>query len=296
MTGDSDNHSENHGDSHRDLLHQRRSKQGKTTLALGLIVAIIMFVGGVGIVEFLRLPDSSDQTNHTKAVARSDNTKKQLKPAVVAPDKTGKTKQTSGSPASVVAPPEMMGSDDSPDPRGEANPSEAIDRDTFKDAVGEDKRDNIDTVANDINYVADDMDDPVKDSREPADGDPTLTEDAEGVTSNKPSKVDPPWWEKCREKRCTLNFGDHNQIIFREGRISSDREIGYRPFRDNKIIMRLYKANNPSIIAHHFGFHSRTKKPSVGFVTVSQSGRSEAGVIPLRLGPDHIEMNPSTGD
>ena len=265
-------------------------------LGVGAAIGAAMFIGGVGLVELLRLPD--EMTDANPAAAATDDQDDAPAAVAVAARDDQPTADDPGRDDDPGAAPQGAPADDGRDddlpsrdpillPEGQEPPP----RDD-EPAARDDEPDD-EPAARDDEPTEDDA--PAARDDEPGeDGsgdDGSGEEDAIAAQDSGPPPSG-PWWDRCRDRKCTLEFGKHRRIIMREGTLRSDRQTGYRPFKDNDVALRLDRDDNPVIVCHFYGFHSRTKEPTLAYVTVHRSsGEKVEGIIPLRLGSLHLQMN-----
>lgn len=265
-------------------LHDLR-RHARLRLLGGLVVGGLMFAGGIGVVELLRLPEApADAAEAPSAPDPAPDARAVAAAPTPAPSAPKTASPAPPSPALALGDPTAP--DDTP-PEDDPPPGLPAELAPDPGRAPSDGRPRLGSNG-ELTPAA------LAANGRPDDEAPGGEVGGGGDDSGGAADPDAPWWEQCRGRPCKLDFGTHRRILVREGTLRRDGQYGYKMFKDNPVTVRAQRDKSPRIVAHHFGFHSVTRKPAMAYVTLRQDGREYQGVLPLRLGSTHLELIPSS--
>ena len=99
------------------------------------------------------------------------------------------------------------------------------------------------------------------------------------------------WWLGLRGRKCYVDFGSQKALVVRTGELESDQVATYSTFKKNPKVTTLRKKNNTVVRPIAFGFHHADGEPNLVYISIREDGRERLkGILSLRISGEKLKL------
>ena len=242
----------------------------KLRLILALIISVVCFAGGMGIVAMLKKM-SDDAT-------MSSSEEYEIDSALITDD-SGIQKTESTKDKKIA---KQIN-------KTEKTEKSAVDKKVNPEDVTEPEETKTEQVEKNIKNIKDVKE--VVNKEEPGKEDMNIEPDIEDPEIIE-EDLDKKWWLGLRGHRCYIDFGNQRALIVRAGKLEKDQVASYSSFGKNKKITTLRKKNNPVVRPIAFGFHPADGEPNLVYLSIRGEDGHERmkGILSLRISGEKLKL------